>query len=262
MIRFAIDPTFVALVYAVGGLCTAALGFYLWKQAQVPRWVRALVLLLCATLSTGAIIQSGASADLWTIDPTSKAGRVTEYDTAGRPMYPSAVYGISSLFTPAATPNNLVIIEGSATKIIKVISMWICTQTTAAGSVEFFLKKYSTAATAGTFVSAGTPVPLDSADVASSSNRVGHFTADPTPGALIGKVRALTFATPVVRPATPAGIVEMSCVDMITGSQSGITGPSRPVTLRGVAQYLAVDFNDVALVAGQIHQYTITWTEE
>src|SRR5216117_2776624 len=30
-----------------------------------------------------AIIQSGASTDLWTIDPTSKAGRVALYDTKG-----------------------------------------------------------------------------------------------------------------------------------------------------------------------------------
>lgn len=30
-----------------------------------------------------AIIQSGATADLWTIDPTSKAGRVTIYNSAG-----------------------------------------------------------------------------------------------------------------------------------------------------------------------------------
>jgi len=262
MIRFAIDPIVIALVYAGFSLAVAALGLYIWSLKQAPTQLRVLVFLLCATLSTGAIIQSGATSDLWTIDPTSKAGRVTEYDTAGRPVYPAAVYSISSLFTPAATPNNLVIIEGSSTKTVKVISMWMCTQTTAAGSVEFFLKKYSSVATGGTFVSAGTPVPMDAADAAATPNRVGHFTADPTPGTLLGKIRALSFATPAPRPATPAGIVELSCVDLITGSQGGVTGPLRTVTLRGVSQYLAVDFNDVALVAGQIHQYTITWAEE
>jgi len=33
-----------------------------------------------------AVIKSGASADNWTIDPTSKAGRVSLYDTAGNPI--------------------------------------------------------------------------------------------------------------------------------------------------------------------------------
>ncbi len=33
-----------------------------------------------------AVIKSGAGSDLWTIDPTSKSGRVTLYDSAGNPM--------------------------------------------------------------------------------------------------------------------------------------------------------------------------------
>jgi hypothetical protein len=33
-----------------------------------------------------AIIKSGASTDQWTVDPTSKAGRVTLYDPAGHPI--------------------------------------------------------------------------------------------------------------------------------------------------------------------------------
>lgn len=209
-----------------------------------------------------AIIKSGASSDNLTVDATSKAARVTLYDSGGRELYPAASYSISSTFTPAATPNNLVIIEGSATKVIKVYSMWIYTQTTAAGSVQFFLKKYSTAATGGTFVSAGTPVPLDSADAAATPNRVGHFTVDPTPGTLVGIIRNVSIATPVLRPATPAGIIEVSGVDMITGTQTAMPNATNPVTLRGTGQYLAIDFNDVALVGGQIHQYSICWTEE
>lgn len=209
-----------------------------------------------------AIIKSGASTDQLTVDATSKAARVTLYDSQGREQTPPNSQSISSIFTPAATPNNLVIIEGSASKIIKVYSMWIYTQTTAAGSVQFFLKKYSTAATGGTFVSAGTPVPNDSNDAAATVNRVGHFTVDPTPGTLVGIIRNVSIATPVLRPATPAGIIEISGIDMITGSQGSYTGPAKTITLRGVGQYLAIDFNDAALVAGQIHQYSIMWTEE
>lgn len=210
-----------------------------------------------------AVIKSGASTDQLTIDATSKAARVTLYDTSGRPVNSSATYGISSIFTPAATPNNLVIIQGSATKTIRVQAMWIYTQTTAAGSVQFFLKKYSTNHSGGTFVSAGTPVPFDSNNAAATVNNVGHFTADPTPGTLVGTIRNVSIATPVLRPATPAGIIEISGVNMVTGTQDNLDNPHiQPMTLRGTAQYLAIDFNDAALVAGQVHQYTVVWTEE
>lgn len=208
-----------------------------------------------------AVIKSGASTDQLTIDTTSKAARVTLYDSTGRELYPAKSYSISSFFTPVATPNHLVIIQGSATTTIKVIAMWIYTQTTAAGSAQFFLKKYSTAYSGGVFVSAGTPVPLDSADAAATAV-VGHFSTDPTPGTLVGTIRAVTIATPVLRPATPAGIIELSGVDMITGTQVAVPNSVQPVTLRGTSQYLAIDFNDVALVAGQVHQYTVVWTEE
>ena len=211
-----------------------------------------------------AVIKSGNSSDQLTVDATSKAARVTIYGTDGRPVNTADTYGISSFHTPPATPNNLVIIEGSASKTVRVIAMCIFTQTTAAGSVQFFLKKYSTAATGGTFVSAGTPVPYDSNSGASTVNRVGHFTADPTPGTAVGTIRAVTIATPVLRPATFAGIIEISGVDMISGSigTAGLDIGIKPITLRGTGQYLAIDFNDVALVAGQIHQYSILWTEE
>ena len=209
------------------------------------------------------IIRSGATTDEMTVDPTSKAARVTLYGTDGRPLNTAATYGISSNHTPPATPNNLVIIRGSDTKTIRVLEMWIFTQTTAAGSVQFFLKKYSTLFT-GTLISAGTPVPYDSNDAASTTGGVGHFTTDPTPGTLVGIIRAVSIATPVLRAATPAGIIEISGVDMISGAQGAgsMLASAQPITLRGTAQYLAIDFNDVALVAGQIHQYSIIWTEE
>lgn len=212
-----------------------------------------------------AVIKSGASTDNLTVDPTSKAARVTLYGTDGRPINSGATYGISSFFTPVATPNNLVIIAGSATKTVRVYQMCIFTQTTAAGSVQFFLKKYSTLwGGAGVFVSAGTPVPYDSDNGAATAAQVGHFSTDPTPGTLVGIIRSATIATPVLRPATPAGIIELSGIDMISGFQAPM-GPSsmiEPITLRGTGQYLAIDFNDVALVAGQVHQYSMVFTEE
>lgn len=52
-----------------------------------------------------AVIESGASADLLTVDPTSKAGRVTLYDPAGNPILRSrlGLYVIPIIVRQSAT---------------------------------------------------------------------------------------------------------------------------------------------------------------
>jgi hypothetical protein len=197
------------------------------------------------------------------VDTTAKAMRVTLYDTAGRDTSVSskATFSASGTFTPAATPTDLVIIEGSATKTVRVVSMAISTTNTAAGSQQFFLVKRSAADTTGTFVAA-TAIPWDSANTA-TANRVGHFTANPGAlGATVGTINTIRVATPVAIPATWAGITQNAGYEMIPSTSGGTNHLSTPVILRGVAQCLAINFNGAALVAGQTHAYTVTWTEE
>ena len=72
-----------------------------------------------------AIIQSGATSDQWTIDPTSKAGRVTEYRTDGtvRDAIPVGVYSfcLQDVAGVAAGNNFLTLFNpASSTKILKV----------------------------------------------------------------------------------------------------------------------------------------------
>lgn len=210
-----------------------------------------------------AIIKSGATSDNMTVDATSKAARTTDYDTTGRDLSVQSkqTFAISSSFTPAATPSDLVIIEGSATKTIRIISMTIGTTNTAAGSQQFHLIKRSTADTTGTFVSAGTPVPLDSANAAATANRVGHFTANPGAlGTAVGTVNIKRVASPAAIPATWAGVKELADVEMIDWMANSLL--DQPIVLRGVAQCLAINFNGVALVAGQTHTYKVVWIEE
>lgn len=209
-----------------------------------------------------AIIKSGASTDLATVDATSKALRETQYDTAGREVTPhsKATYAASSTFTPAATPTDLIIIEGSATKTLRIISFQVYVTTTTAGglSAQLFLIKRSAADTTGTFVGA-TAVAMDSNDAASTANRVGHFTANPGAlGAAIGTINTKRVLADVVPPGVMKvndNVVEMLPVNLATLLP-------RPLVLRGVAQCLALNFNGAALVAGQTHAYTIGWTEE
>lgn len=197
-----------------------------------------------------------------TIDATSKAARVTLYDPAGNALLGSGkqTYMASATFTPAATPTDLVTIVGTATKTVRVWSFKITTTTTAAGSHQFALIKRSAANTTGTFV-AGTAVPLDSANAAATAT-VGHYTANPGGlGNAVGTIITVRVVSPVVVPASFAGIVADAGYDLLSLWTSGAPG-YQAVTLRGIAQVLALNYGGAALVAGQTHAWHIMWTEE
>lgn len=208
-----------------------------------------------------AVIKSGVSADQLTIDPTSKAARVTLYDSSGREVsyQGKRTYSVSGTFTPAATPTDIITIIGSATTNVRVISMFITTTNTAAGSQQFLLVKRSTADTGGTFV-AGTAVPYDSADAAATAV-AGHWTANPAAlGAVVGTLNTIRVASPVAIPASFAGIVQIAGYELIQASEASLL--DKFITLRGIAQQLAINFAGVALVAGQTHAYRVVWIEE
>ena len=183
-------------------------------------------------------------------------------DSAGREvsLQSKQTYCASSTFTPAATPTDLVIIEGSPTKTVRIMYMGIVTTNTAAGSQQFTLVKRSTADTTGTFVAA-TAVPLDSNNAASSANRVGHFTANPGAlGTAVGTINTVRVSSPAAIPASWAGISHNAGFDMMAMAQNSLL--DQPVVLRGVAQTAAINFGGAALVAGQTHAYSVCWIEE
>ncbi len=53
-----------------------------------------------------AVIKSGATSDNLTIDPTSKAARVTPYDTRGNSMAKAATYRAATATTYTTAANN------------------------------------------------------------------------------------------------------------------------------------------------------------
>ena len=207
-----------------------------------------------------AIIKSGATSDQWTIDPTSKSGRVSLYDDAGRSVLPQTkqTFYASGTFTPAATPTDLITIFGSATKTVRIVSFEVETTNTAAGSQQFFLIKRSSANAGGTFVTA-TAVASDSNDSASAT--AGHYTANATAlGTTVGTIRTVRIASPVAVPGSFAGVSIIAGADLLElGSGANL---QKPIVLRGTAQGLCLNFAGAALVAGQTHAYTIVWTEE
>jgi hypothetical protein len=161
-------------------------------------------------------------------------------------------YSAMVTFTPPATPTDMMIIEGSATKTIRVLRVEVNGTSTANSLNKIFIIKRSTADTTGTFV-ADAATPFDSGFAATTVNRVGHFTANP--GAL-GTAVGTGMAGLVLCGVTATGGVN----DRLVFAFGDIIGA--PITLRGVAQCLAVNFNGAALPAGLVITITIYWTEE
>lgn len=200
--------------------------------------------------------KSGATSDLWTIDPTSKAGRVTIYDASGRDLSgdSKATYSAATAtFTPPATPTDFFIINGSATKTVRIISLlFTCTQTTA-GINNFYLIKRTSANSGGTAV-ATTIVKNDSSDAAATAV-CQHYTANPTTGSSSGFVKTLKLLTPA-----PASLVTGITYELIYQDTRGYP---KPITLRGTAEGLAINFQGAALPTGMAGMaVSATWTEE
>jgi hypothetical protein len=175
-------------------------------------------------------------------------GRITQ-DVGRRPTYCAT----ASAWAIPATPTDMFTITGSASKTIRVLSLWMSpTQTTAAIGV-FQVVKRSTADTSGASV-ASTIVPLDSTFAAATAVSK-HWTANPTLGTGVGNV--VIIRAPIPAPATFA--TSPGWPLFIDFTQGGLL-PG--VVLRGAAQELSLNFNGVALPAGLSITATWCWIEE
>jgi hypothetical protein len=203
-----------------------------------------------------AIIKSGASSDLLTIDATSKAARVTLNDSQGRELslggkitYAAA----TGVFTPPATPTDMSCLWGSATKTIRVLACYISGLQTATGINLFNLIKRSSANSGGTW-NAATAVPLDANDAAATAI-AGWYTVNPTSlGTVVGNIRSTRVCCPIA-----TGLL-VPPLDLIQFAQNDEL--SKLPTLRGVAQGLAVNFGGAALPGGLTMAVEWVWLEE
>lgn len=201
-------------------------------------------------------IKSGASSDLQTVDPISKAGRVTLYNPDGTANAEKQTYRASTIIPlVAAVTVNVPIfnIVGSATKTITVKRITVSGMTlTAVGYFTIDVEKLSTASTGGTSTTLPA-VSLDSTNAAATAV-VKAYTAAPTKGTLVGVIaswRALWQATV----AAAAGVVDYFTFNF------GDMRETKGVILRGTSQELALTFPVVLASAGTL-AIDIEWTEE
>lgn len=160
-----------------------------------------------------------------------------------------------TLVAPAATPTDLAILNGSATKLIKVKSVTVSALATGAGYMDASLVMRSTANTGGT-CPAVAAIPLDAADAAATAV-LSACTANPTLGTAVGGGNGevadlmMLFGTAAVTGSPPQFMMPPAAETVI-----------KPVVLRGVLQGLAINLNGQALPAGGKVSYCFTWTEE
>jgi hypothetical protein len=203
-----------------------------------------------------AVIKSGVSTDQLTIDPTSKAARVSIYNNDGSYNGQKATYRASTIvpLVTAVTVNvpffNII---GSATKTVIVKRIFISGMSlTAVGYFTINIVRYSTASSSGTFTTLAA-TQMDTTDP-SPTAVVKAYTAGPTAGTLAGTLatyRSLWQATVAVA----AGFTSEHLFDFGDMPQTG------GITLRGVAQEIALIF-PVVLTSAATLAVDIEWTEE
>jgi|SRR5581483_2350353 len=160
-------------------------------------------------------------------------------------------YAISAT-APYATPQDWIVVRGSATKTIKIVRIEISGAATAATEVLFTFKKHTVANTGGTSTTP-TPMQHDSNDAAASAT-VLLYSVAPTidASATIWKTVRMTLAVaPAATTVNPDRYVYNVGAD-----------PFEPLTLHGVAQEFAMNFGGSAVPSGGVYDVAIVWTEQ
>lgn len=156
-------------------------------------------------------------------------------------------YSVGGAISPAATPSDVVILNGSASKSVRITRVEISMSATAAGIQDVALVRRSAVNTGGT-ATTPTPVPHISTDAAASAV-LSQYSANPTTGATVGTVREGKLAV-----SASGGLASVVWEFPLTRGKG--------LTLTGVAQGLAINFGGAALLTGEVLAYSIEWIEE
>lgn len=160
-------------------------------------------------------------------------------------------YAISAT-APYATPQDYIVITGSATKTIKIVRIELSGAATAATGVIYTLKKHIVANTSGTATNP-TPMKHDSSDGAASAT-VSLYSVAPTTDATATIWKTVRVDL-VVAPAAQAYVTDRYVYDYKAQIDE-------PLTIRGIAQEFALNLGGAAIPSGAVLDIAVTWTEE
>lgn len=199
-----------------------------------------------------AVIRSGSSVNQLDIDAVSNAARVTLYNPDGSlqlPAVKASYLAFSPAFTPGATPQDVFSITGSATKLVRVLSMSLHSVQGSSGINGWQLVRRSTANTGGTSASV-TPIRSDLNDPAVTAT-VLQYTANSTAGTLVGTAWSGFIG------ASAIGSAAAQYLDVLFVETLG-----KSVILRSVNDVLAWSFGGLALPSGLSIRCGVRFTEE
>jgi len=163
-----------------------------------------------------------------------------------------ASYRVAALKLAVATGANVIFtLTGSATKTVRVTRIELSgTCATTAKAVNFFIAKYSTAASGGTTGTAPAIVPHDSTNAAATAT-VAVYTADPTAGTAVGNIATGNLFMAVTGSTVAPGLYAASFGDR----------PSQDIVLRGTSQQLGISLNGEN-TATSVVDVVVEFTEE
>lgn len=168
-------------------------------------------------------------------------------NTAGR----KTTYSAISVWSPAATPTDVFLIKGSATKLVRVREIVITGTNTLNTNIAMSIIKRSTDDTGGTS-STLSATPMDSTSAAATAT-VRSYSANPTVGTQVGTpVRSQYIFLPAL---TSQNAIEKA--DLVFGSNA-----SQAVVLRGASECLAVNLGGAMIGGTTSLSIRIEWTEE
>ena len=166
-----------------------------------------------------------------------------------------ATYRYAALaFSMVATPTDVVVIQGSASKTIRVKRVAVSGAATAAGTMPVQIIRRSTAGTVGSAVLTAVVVGK-------------HDSEFVTPAATVSTVGTANYTTV----GTTAGVIGAARLCM-TALATGLgvspvvwdfsSRHDYPVVLRGTAEHLCINFNGAAIPAGGVVDFEIEIEED
>lgn len=211
--------------------------------------MKRIILSAMIALAPGATLAQGFNTTGGYGNPVLDTKGAGYVDTEG--LKATYTYQISGI-TPVATATDVVVLTGSASKTIRVSRVCVDGVATTAAVYDVYLYKHTVADTGGTATNP-TPVKHDSNDGTAGAT-VGLYSANAT----VDATKVLLRGGHIVLPDadTPStGVSVPLCFDFGTNS-------TEKLTLRGIAQELAISHGGGTVPTGASMYYAITWTEE
>ena len=153
---------------------------------------------------------------------------------------------------PYATPTDWVVLRGSATKVVTVVRTSFTGFATAATNILFTYKKHNIANTGGTSTTPAV-IKRDTGDGAATAS-ILLYSAAPTIDAsaiIVENIWTQLAVTMATASALPTPVVHEYSL-----------GAYEPWVLHGIAEEFAINFAGVAVPAGGLYTYEITFSEE